>query len=480
MIHELNERTRQILRMVIDAYVETGEPVGSKLISERLGMKLSPATIRSAMGELEALGLLYSPHTSAGRLPTDSGLTVFVEGLMEVRDIAADDRLKIERSMAGVKGHSVPEILEQTSSFLSGLSSCAGLVLAPKAEGAVKQIEFVLLSPGRALAVIVPNAGAVENRVVEVPRDITAGDLRRAANYINAHIADKTLPEAARIITDAQLREKAELDTLTAKVVEAGIASLAPQETGGHFFVRGQAHLLEDVTAIEDLSRIRGLFEALEEKEIGEKTNQVQQHIGGKRTACADTGCNDRDEQQPLVGGIVALVDGMDIAVQGLGTVHVLSVVVLSVIVVIIVVVICGNARHAESALQGFEFSLMECREMLQVARTGTREVHFHLAAVRFALLANHQPCFLATRQQCHRAVMLQLQPFRQFAHRGPVAAGKTAHMEQQQVLQRCQSFLLCRSFTEMQEASQLIAEFRQRFVLLLLQPSRSFCCFHH
>src|SRR3984957_3496116 len=145
MIHELNERTRQILRLVIDAYVETGEPVGSKLISQKPGMRLSPAPIRHVMVELEELGLLYSPHPSAGRLPTDSGLTVFVEGLMEVNDLPAADRQKIEKEMQGGRGQSLPDILEQTSSFLSGLSSCAGLVFAPKVENPIKQIEFVLL-----------------------------------------------------------------------------------------------------------------------------------------------------------------------------------------------------------------------------------------------------------------------------------------------------------------------------------------------
>src|SRR4051812_4970147 len=154
MIDELNERTKQILRLVIDAYVETGEPVGSKLISQKLGMRLSPATIRHAMVELEELGLLYAPHTSAGRLPTDTGLTVFVEGLLEANTLAAADREKIEQGMGDVRGQSLPEILEQTSSVLSGLSSCAGLVFAPRTESAIRQIEFVLLAPGRVLVVL--------------------------------------------------------------------------------------------------------------------------------------------------------------------------------------------------------------------------------------------------------------------------------------------------------------------------------------
>jgi heat-inducible transcriptional repressor len=298
MINELNERTRQILRLVIDAYVETGEPVGSKLISQKPGMKLSPATIRHVMVELEEMGLLYSPHTSAGRLPTDTGLTVFVEGLLEVNDLPAADRQKIEQGMQDVKGQTLPEILEQTSSFLSGLSSCAGLVFAPKTEYPIKQIEFVLLGPGHALAVLVTTNGAVENRMLELPPEVTATSLQRAANYLNSHIADKTLQEAtARIRAELQ-SQQSQLDALTAKVVAAGIASLAPPESGGHLFIKGQANLLEDVTALEDLDRIRSLFEALEAKETMLKLLQattsadgVKIFIGSENKLFSHSGC---------------------------------------------------------------------------------------------------------------------------------------------------------------------------------------------
>lgn len=316
MISELSERTRQILRLVIDAYVETGEPVGSKLISQKLGMKLSPATIRAAMGELENLGLLYSPHTSAGRLPTDSGLTVFVEGLMEVSDLPDADRQKIDREIRSAQGQSIPDILEQTSAFLSGLSSCAGLVFAPKAEMPVKQIEFVLLAPGRALAVLVNTSGAVENRVMEVPAEVTASSLQRAANYLNAHISDKTLQEAAERLRAEQQFQQTQLDALTAKVVASGLASISPRETGGHFFVRGQANLLEDVTALEDLDRIRSLFEALEAKEtmlkILQATTQaegVKIFIGAENKLFSHSGCSlvispCRDAGERVIGAI--------------------------------------------------------------------------------------------------------------------------------------------------------------------------------
>jgi heat-inducible transcriptional repressor len=298
MINELNERTRQILRLVIDAYVETGEPVGSKLISQKPGMRLSPATIRHAMMELEELGLLYSPHTSAGRLPTDTGLTVFVEGLLEVNDLAVADRRKIEQGIQEVRGQPLPEILEQTSSFLSGLSSCAGLVFAPKIESPVRQVEFVLLAPGRALAVLVGNSGSVENRMMEVPLDVTATALQQASNYLNAHIADKTLPQAVAQVKAELQNHRSQLDELTAKVAAAGIASISPRESGGHLFIRGQANLLDDITALEDLERIRALFGALEAKETLLKLLQataladgVKIFIGAENKLFSHSGC---------------------------------------------------------------------------------------------------------------------------------------------------------------------------------------------
>lgn len=299
MIRELNQRTRQILKLVVDAYVETGEPVGSMAISQKLGMKLSPATIRSAMAELEERGLLYAPHTSAGRLPTESGLTVFVEGLLELDDLSAEERAGIDLRLGAVRGHSVTGIMEQTSQFLSGLASCAGLVFAPKSEDPVRQVEFVLLSPGRALAVLVTSAGLVENRLLDIAADVTATSLTRAANYLNSRIADKTLQQAVDYIRSELQSERTQLDALTQRVVEAGIASLAPADAGGHLFVRGQSKLLDDVTAIEDLERIRQLFDALETKEsmlqLLQATTQgdgVKIYIGAENKLFGHSGCS--------------------------------------------------------------------------------------------------------------------------------------------------------------------------------------------
>lgn len=302
MIGTLNDRTREILKLVIDAYVETGEPVGSRAISQKPGMRLSPATIRAAMAELEDLGLLYAPHTSAGRLPTDSGLTVFVDGLMELDTLSPQEQRRIDDKISALRNPAqdpaMTGVMEETSRFLSGLASCAGLVFAPKADTPVRQVEFVLLNPGRVLAVIVSGAGQVENRLLEVSAGVTASTLSRAANYLNARIADKTLQQAADHIRAELQRDKSLLDALTARVVEAGVASLAPADSGGHLFVKGQANLLDDVTAIEDVERIRNLIDALDAKEemlkILQSTTQadgVRIFIGAENKLFGHSGC---------------------------------------------------------------------------------------------------------------------------------------------------------------------------------------------
>lgn len=295
---DLSQRTRDILRLVVDAYVATGEPVGSKTLSQRMGMSLSPASIRNAMAELEELGLLFSPHTSAGRLPTDAGLSVFVEGLLEISELDENDKKSIERQLEPKSSQSVTDLLEQTSSLLSGLSSCAGLVFAPKSESPVRQIDFVQLSPGRVLAVLVSSSGMIENRLLEVSSDIPPHALTTAANYLNARLANKTLAEASESILHEMRDQKDTLDALTRKVVQSGLACLAPQELGGHLIVRGQANLLEDVTAAQDLARIRALFEALEARETMLKLLQatttadgVQIFIGARNQLFSHAGC---------------------------------------------------------------------------------------------------------------------------------------------------------------------------------------------
>src|SRR5262245_17513913 len=266
LLGDLNERSRQVLRHVVDAYVETGEPVGSRSISRRLGIALSPATIRNVMSDLEEAGLLYAPHTSAGRLPTEQGLRLFVNGLLELGDLTQDERRDIDGKCAAT-GRSVPEVLEQATQLLSGLSRCAGLVVAPKAERTLKHIEFLHLGPGRALVVLVTEDGQVENRIIDVPIGLPSSSLIEASNYLASRLVGRTLAEARANVQKELEANRVELDALTNRVVESGLASWAGGDQGGSLIIRGQANLLDNVTALSDLERIRALFAVLETKE---------------------------------------------------------------------------------------------------------------------------------------------------------------------------------------------------------------------
>ena len=250
---------------MVESYVETGEPVGSRALTRKLTETLSPATIRNIMADLQDLGLLYAPHTSAGRLPTDAGLKLFVNGLLEVGNLSEEERESIEARCAAV-GRSVTEALEQATTLLSGLSRCAGLVMAPKTEQPLKHIEFVNLGPGRALVVTVTQSGHVENRVIDTPIGMPPSALVEATNYLNARLIGRTFEDARRLILEDLKLKRAELNDLTARVIESGMATWAG-EPGSALIVRGQARLLEDITAIEDLERVRILFDALERGE---------------------------------------------------------------------------------------------------------------------------------------------------------------------------------------------------------------------
>ncbi len=299
MITELNERSRDILRLVVEAYVETGEPVGSRTLSRKLNMGLSAATIRNAMADLEDAGLLYAPHTSAGRLPTDMGVRLFVDGLLQSGQLTTTDREAIEVQCAAA-GRSVTQMLEEASSLMSGLSRCAGLVMAPKAEGALKHIEFVPLGSGRALVVMVTSNGMVENRVIDLPMGLPPSALVEAANYLTARLVGKSVADARAAIESEIEQDKSQIDALTSRVVEAGLATWSDIASGGGvLIVSGQSNLLEDVTAMADLERIRALFSALEAKEnlwrlldAAEGAQGIQIFIGAENELFSLAGCS--------------------------------------------------------------------------------------------------------------------------------------------------------------------------------------------
>lgn len=315
MISELNDRSREIFRNIVDAYVETGEPVGSRTLARRLRMALSPATIRNVMADLEDAGLLFSPHTSAGRLPTEAGLRLFVDGLLEIGNLTEDERKNIETQCAGT-GKSLAGLLEEATTALSGLSGCTGLVMAPKSESPLRHIEFVSLNPGRALVILVTENGLVENRVIETPPDLPPSALVEASNYLSARLVGHTLSEAHEVIMAELQNHQAQLDALTSRIVEDGLATWAGGEEGGSLILRGQANLLDDVTAVSDLERIRGLFEALETKEtvlrllsLTDHAEGVQIFIGADNQLFNMAGCSMivapyRNTREKVVGAI--------------------------------------------------------------------------------------------------------------------------------------------------------------------------------
>jgi heat-inducible transcriptional repressor len=284
----LDARSSAILRELVEQYMETGEPVGSRTLSRRLPIALSPATIRNVMADLTEAGLLFAPHTSAGRLPTDQGLRLFVDGLLNFGDLADEDREAITAALAA-NGRSLEDTLAEAGSLLSGLSSGAGLVLAPKSEGPIKHIDFVPLGPGRALVILVSADGHVENRVIETPSGLPPSALQQASNYLNARLSGRPLSEVRAIVSDEIAADRTQLDQLSAQVVEAGLATWTGEGRGGSLIVRGQGRLLADITQIERLTAIQALFERLETQEamlrlleLAEQSEGVRIFIGAE------------------------------------------------------------------------------------------------------------------------------------------------------------------------------------------------------
>lgn len=279
-LSKLSDRSREILRRIVESYLATGEPVGSRNLSRELPIALSPASVRNVMSDLEHLGLIYAPHTSAGRLPTQLGLRLFVDGLLEIGSLSDEERKQIESHVAADADVSTDQLLSEASEMISGLSRCAGVVLAEKQMGSVKHIEFVPLDPLRALVVLVGSDGSVENRIISVPAGLPPSALNEAANFLNTHLRGKSL-RAARVDLEEQLeQDRAELDALTRKVIATGLA----EWSGAHddrrsLIVRGQSNLLNEFNAAEDLDRIRQLFDDLETK------REIEQLLGLSESA---------------------------------------------------------------------------------------------------------------------------------------------------------------------------------------------------
>jgi len=291
LIAELSDRSRDIFRNIVEAYLETGEPVGSRTLSQRGTIALSPASIRNVMSDLERAGLLDSPHSSAGRIPTQFGLRFFVDGLLEVGNLNPDERKGIETQLAA-SGRSINDVLTQASSMLSGLSQCAGLVVTPKRDPALKHVEFVPLAPQRALVIMVGEDGSVENRIIETPSGVLPSSYIEAGNYLSARMRGRTLEEVRSEIFSEIAAQRAELDELAARLVATGLAEWAGRPgalASPSLIVRGQSKLLDDVRATGELERVRHLFDDIERKsdliqmlELAKKGDGVRIFIGSE------------------------------------------------------------------------------------------------------------------------------------------------------------------------------------------------------
>jgi heat-inducible transcriptional repressor len=297
----LDERAGEIFRRIVDSYLSSGEPLGSRSLSRLLPMSLSPASVRNVMSDLEELGLIYSPHTSAGRLPTQLGLRFFIDAFMQVGDLSKDERLEIERQLRPAhRDLPVESALNEASQMLSSASRGAGLVITTKNETLVKHVEFIRLSPEKALAVLVGDHDEVENRIISLPAGTSSSQLTAAANFLNAHLSGLTLAEARSRIDRLKETIRAELDQLSSELVERGLAMWSGDAGDGRsaqLIVRGRSNLLEGVEGVEDIDRLRMLFDDLEKKEslsdilsLAEAGQGVRIFIGSENTLFSMSG----------------------------------------------------------------------------------------------------------------------------------------------------------------------------------------------
>ncbi|MEM8791224.1 MAG: heat-inducible transcriptional repressor HrcA [Pseudomonadota bacterium] len=316
-LSDLNDRSRAIFRQLVETYLETGEPVGSRTLSRVLEQGLSAATIRNVMQDLELLGLLDSPHVSAGRVPTQMGLRLFIDGVLEIGDIDAGERATIERSLTHHDA-SLGEVLDQAGAMLSGLSHCASLVFAPKQNARIRHLEFLPISGEQVLAILVTEDGHVENRIFPAPPGLTPSAMQEAANFLNAQMRGRAIEDARELVESQIAARRSELDALAASLVERGIALW--DENAGHgaerLIVRGRANLLDDAQDAIDLDRMRQLFDDLEKKrdlahllDLAETGQGVRVFIGSENKLFSLSGSSlvispYKDQNQRTIGAI--------------------------------------------------------------------------------------------------------------------------------------------------------------------------------
>lgn len=280
-IDNLNSRSREVFRLLVESYLETGEPMGSRTLTRSLTEQVSAATIRNVMQDLEHLGLLDSPHVSSGRIPTQQGLRMFVDGLLEVGDLPNEERKQIEKSISKEESK-IGTLIDKAGALLSGLTHSASVVFAPKAETPIKHIEFVSLTPDRALVILVMADGQVENRVFKPSPGQTPSSMREAANFVNSVVAGHTLSDLQTVLFREIEKHRLELDGLAQNLIKDGVASWSLEtDMDARLIIRGRSNLIEDASTQQDLDRVKELFDDLEQKkEIAEFLSLSEQGEG--------------------------------------------------------------------------------------------------------------------------------------------------------------------------------------------------------
>ncbi|MAI83476.1 MAG: heat-inducible transcriptional repressor HrcA [Rickettsiales bacterium] len=314
-IIELDKRSKKIFSLIVEDYMNTGGPVGSRKLSNKLEDKLSPASVRNVMCDLQEAGLLTSTHSSAGRFPTDLGMQFFVDGLLQVGRLSQVECSDIKKKITS-KTRSAEEIYDDATHLLSGLSDCAGIVVAPKLDGGMKHIEFVPISKEQALVVMVSDKGLVENRLIKLPKGLPSNTLVEISNYLNSRLKGRSLLESQYIIKEEIKNDRKDLDEVSKKLIDQGLACWADANKKNKLIITGTSKLLEDVKAIEELENIRLLIERLEDKQnlIGiiqetQEADGLQIFIGSDNSLFAMTGCSTiispfKNKDKEIIGAI--------------------------------------------------------------------------------------------------------------------------------------------------------------------------------
>jgi len=312
---ELSDRSKQIFKSVVETYLKTGSPSGSETILKKGGVNLSSSSIRLILANLQKEGLLFAPHTSAGRLPTDKGMRFFVDGLLEFGRLSKNEKENIKNQCQS-RGSSFQEVLNEASKTISGLSNCAGIVVAPKFLNKIKHIEFIRLNSNQIMSIIASENGLVENRILNSKNNYNESTLKQASNYLNSNFVGKTIDQIKTIISKEIKNTKNKLDSLATKLVNEGIIEIVPNLETPYIFLHGQSSLLEEEVISKDLDQIRNLFDDIENKsnflnviENTSKGQGVQIFIGSQNFLFKHSGLSMvmapyKNNEQKIIGAI--------------------------------------------------------------------------------------------------------------------------------------------------------------------------------